>query len=108
MTLSGAVLHLAASLYRGIHPVIHAHGDTAPWLQQFRDLHGVQRCALEQLIARNPKRKAVLESAVHTHATYLTIVLAGNIQRHRITIALRFIDQLDPRRFGQNFAGAFD
>jgi hypothetical protein len=49
--LSGAVLLVAALLCRGVHDVIHPHGGTAPWLQQFGDLHRVQRCALEQLIA---------------------------------------------------------
>src|ERR1041385_8900496 len=69
-------------------------------LQQLCDLHRVQSCSFEQLISRNPERKAIIERAINTHTPDLTIIFSGNIERHRVTIILRFINQFQSWRFG--------
>ena len=43
-----------------------AAGTAAATSQKFRDLDRVQRGAFEQLIARNPKREAIVERAIHS------------------------------------------
>src|SRR5439155_2013218 len=43
----------------------------------------------------------------HAYAAYLTIVLSCDAQRHGITIVLRFINQLESRRLGQDLARVF-
>ena len=75
-----------------------------PYLQQLCNLHRVQCCAFEQLIARHPKGKSVFKRAIKSHATHLTIIISRHAERHRITIALRFVHEFQARRFGQNFA----
>ena len=55
----------------------HTFSSTA--LQQFRDLHGVQRSALEELIARDPKREAVVERTVLAETADLAIVALGDV-----------------------------
>src|SRR4051794_32650988 len=62
-------------------------------LKKFGDLDGVQRGALEKLIARHPKRQTVIKSAIASYASNLAIVLACNIERHRIFVRTRFIHQ---------------
>jgi hypothetical protein len=52
-----AVVAAAVGCGRGCH---QKHDDRTPLLQQFRNLHGVQSSAFEQLIARNPKRESVI------------------------------------------------
>ena len=77
-------------------------------LQQLRDLHRVQGRSFEQLIAANPKRQPVFERAIDPDAAHFTIVLSGDVQRHRITIVLRFVNQLESGRLRQNLARLFD
>src|SRR5439155_15157285 len=55
-----------------------ARGSQRPWLQQLRNLHRVQSSAFEQLIARYPKGKPVLKSAIDADAAHLTIVFSGD------------------------------
>ena len=62
--------------------------DTSPYnsglkseLQQLRDLHGVQRRAFQQLIARNPKRETVFQRAIEAQPADLTIVFARGSER---------------------------
>jgi len=53
-------------------------GARRPGLQQFRNLHRVQRSAFEQLIAWHPKRKPIFKSAIQAQPAYLTIIFSGN------------------------------
>ena len=63
-------------------------------LQQLRDLHRVQCCAFEQLVAGHPKGESVFKGAIKTDPANLTIILPSYTQRHWITVFLRLVDQL--------------
>ena len=66
-------------------------------------MDGVERGTLEQLVARNPEGKSVLERAIEPNAAHFAIIFARGVERHRIAVFLRLIDQLEPGRFGQGF-----
>ena len=63
-------------------------------LQQLRDLHRVQSCAFEQLVAGHPKAESIFKGAIKTDPDNLTIILAGYTQWHRIAILLRLVHEL--------------
>ena len=67
-------------------------------LEQLGDLHRVERRALEQLIARDPKGETVLVRAIDPQSSGLAIIFPGSIERHRVTIRLRVIDEVEARR----------
>ena len=48
-------------------------------LQEFGNLHCVQRCAFQQLIARNPESESIFKRAIAAHPTDLTIVFSSNL-----------------------------
>ena len=79
-----------------------------PYLQQLCNLHGVQRCTLEQLIARHPKREPIFKSAVNAHSAYLTIIFSSHAERHGIAVAPRIVHKFQARRFSKNFARLLD
>src|SRR6185436_2789833 len=66
--------------------------------QLFRNLHGVERGAFQQLIARNPEAKAVFQSDVFADAADLTVVLLRRVKRHRILFLLRVIHDIKAGR----------
>ena len=70
------------------------------WLQQsvssqvFGDLHGIEGGAFEELVADDPESEAVLQSAILAEAADGAIVLAGEVERHRVALEFRLIDDL--------------
>jgi hypothetical protein len=48
-------------------------------LQQLGNLHGVQRCAFQQLIARNPESESIFKRAIAPHSADFTIVFSSNL-----------------------------
>ena len=63
----------ATRLASEVPPTIPREGGS----EKFRDLHGIQRSALQQLIARDPKREAVLERAIFSQTADLAVVEIG-------------------------------
>ena len=66
-------------------------------LQQLRDLHGVQRRAFQQLIARNPKPETVFQCAIEAQPADLTIVFARGRERSGVAVGKRLVDQVESR-----------
>ena len=76
-------------------------------LQKLRDLHGVQRRAFQQLIARNPKPETVFQCAIEAQPADLTIVFPRGRERSGIAVGKRLVDQVESRRFRQSRPGCF-
>ena len=62
--------------------------------EKFGDLHGIEGGAFEELVADDPESEAVFQSAILAEATDGAIVLAGEVERHRVALEFRLIDDL--------------
>ena len=76
--------------------------------QFFRDLHRIERGALEKLISDNPKAQAVIEGAVFADAPDLTIVALGDVKGEGIFGFLWIINDIQPGRPGEDLASRVD
>ena len=61
--------------------------------QVFRNLHGVQRRTLLDLVAHNPERQSVVVGQVAADAAHVDGVFAGQEQGHRILLLRRVVHQ---------------
>ena len=62
--------------------------------EKFGDLHGIEGGAFEELVADDPESEAVLQSAILAEAADGAIVLTGEVERHRVALEFRLIDDL--------------
>jgi hypothetical protein len=58
---------------------LRSPGGERQHLQEFGNLHCVQRCAFQQLIARNPESESIFKRAIAPHSADFTIVFSSNL-----------------------------
>ncbi len=74
--------------------------------KQLRELHGVGRRALAQVVGDNPHVERALVAGVAADAADEDVVLAGGLDRHRVAAGGRIVDDGHAGRRGQQLAGA--
>ena len=74
--------------------------------QMFRDLHGVQRCAFEELVAGGEQRDGASRriAQVLTDAAHQNVILARSVPRHRKQVAFPVVHQPHARSLRQQRA----
>jgi hypothetical protein len=66
------------------------------------NLNGIQGCTLTDLVAREPEGKTTVVAQVLTNTTYVDIILAGCLERHRISESRRIVLQRTSRSGGDS------
>ena len=73
-------------------------------MEQLRQLHGVRRGALAQVVGDDPEVERALVAGVAANPADQDLVAAGGLDRHRETRRAGLVDDLDAGRRGEQLA----
>src|SRR6185503_20782932 len=72
--------------------------------EQLRNLNGIQRRALAEVVADDPQAEAVLHGRVLADPADVSRIIADAFDRRHVASVLALIDDEHARRLAQNFA----
>src|SRR3546814_3555349 len=73
-----------------------------PSAEQLRDLHGIERRALAEIIGYAPQGQPVFDRGIFADAADISSAVANAFYRRDVTTILTLVDEHDARRFTQD------